>query len=86
MHEDFNDVQVDLRHPVLSGLVREQHILDAEQRDEDERRPHGPHVEAGLGLVRHLQLGDEDPDDVEQEEEVHLESQWPQMVLVKQIY
>lgn len=55
-------------------LVGQQDKLDAEQRDEDEDGPHSPHVQAGLGLVRHPQLGDEDPDDVQQEEEVHLES------------
>ncbi|TNN49327.1 hypothetical protein EYF80_040502 [Liparis tanakae] len=64
---------VDLKDPVVLGLVGEQHKLDAQQGDEDEGGPHGPHVEAGLGLVRHPQLGDEDADDVQQEEEIHLE-------------
>ena len=72
MHEDFHDVEVNLGDPLLLGLVGEQDKLDAEQWDEDEGGPHGPHVEAGLGLVRHPQLGDENPDDVQQEEEVHL--------------
>lgn len=70
MHEDLHDVQVDLGDPVILRLVGQQDELDAEQRDEDERGPHGPHVEVGLGLVRHPQLGDEDADDVEQEEKV----------------
>lgn len=73
VHEDLHDVQVDLRHPVVLRLVGEQDELDAQQRDEDEGGSHGPHVEAGLGVVRHPQFGDEDPDDVEQEEEIHLE-------------
>lgn len=73
MHEDVHDVQINLREPVILGFVREQDVLDAKQRDEDEGRPHRPHVEAGLGLVRHSQLGDENPNDVQQEEEVHLE-------------
>lgn len=72
MHEDFHDVQVDLRDPVILRLVGEQDKLDAEQRDEDEGGPHSPHVEAGLGLVRHPQLGDENPNDVQQEEKIHL--------------
>jgi len=74
MHEDIHDVQIDLRDPVIVGFVREKDILDAEQRDEDEGGPHGPHVETGLGLVRHSQLGDENPHDVQQEEKVHLGS------------
>lgn len=74
VHEDFHDVQVDLKDPVILGLVGEQDKLDAEQRNEDEGGSHGPHVQAGLGLVRHPQLGDENPDDVQQEEEIHLES------------
>lgn len=73
MHEDLHDVQVDLQHPWVLGLVGQQHELDAQQGDEDERGPDGPHVQAGLGLVRHPQLGDQDPHDVEQEEQVHLE-------------
>lgn len=75
MHEDLHDVYVDLGGPVFLGLVGEQDELDAEQRDEDEGGPHRPHVQAGLGLVRHPQLGDENAHDVQQEEEVHLESQ-----------
>lgn len=74
VHEDLHDVGVDLVAPVVVGLVGQQDVLDAEQRDEDERGPHRPHVQAGLGLVRHPQLGDEHLHDVEQEEEVHLES------------
>ncbi|KAG7236196.1 hypothetical protein INR49_001314, partial [Caranx melampygus] len=58
--------EVDLGCPVLVGLVGDQDELDA-QGDEDEGGSHGPHVEAGLGLVRHPQLGDENPNDVEQE-------------------
>lgn len=73
MHEDVHDVQVYLREPVILGFVRKQDILDAKQRDEDEGRSHCPHVEAGLGLVCHSQLGDENSNNVQQEEEVHLE-------------
>lgn len=80
MHEDVHDVQVDLIDPVITGLVGEQDILDAEQRDEDEGGPHGPHVEAGLGLVRDPQLGDENPDDVQQEEKIHLETKTKMLI------
>lgn len=68
VHEDFHDVHVDLKDPVILGLVGEQDKLDAKQRDEDEGGSHSPHVEAGLGLVRHPQLRDENPNDVQQEE------------------
>lgn len=73
MHEDVHDVQIDLREPVILRFVGEQDVLDAEQRDKDEGRPHRPHVQAGLCVVCHSQLGDEDPNDVQQEEKVHLE-------------
>lgn len=56
------------------GLVGEQDILDTEERDEDEGGPYSSHVEAGLCLVRHSQLGNENPDNVQQEKKVHLES------------
>lgn len=74
VHEDVHDVQEDLGGPVLLRLVGQQDKLDAQKRDEDEGGSHSPHVQAGLGLVRHPQLSDEDPNDVQQEEEVHLEA------------
>lgn len=64
VHEDVHDVQIDLRDPVVMRLVREQHELDAEERDEDEGGSDRPHVEAGFGLVGHSQLGDKDSNDV----------------------
>lgn len=64
MHEDVHDVQIDLQHPVFMGLVGEQDKLDTEQGDEDEGGSHSSHIEAGLRLVRHSQLGDENSDDV----------------------
>ena len=78
MHEDLHDVHVDLGGPVLLGLVGEQDELDAQQGDEDERGPHRPHVQAGLGLVGHPQLGDQNPHDVQEEEQVHLERPGPE--------
>ena len=73
MHEDVHDVVVDLGGDPSRGLVGQQDELDAQEGDEDQGGPHRLHVQAGLCLVGHLQLGDEHPHDVEQEEEVHLE-------------
>lgn len=72
VHEDVHDVVVHLLHGPALGAPWEQHELDAQQRHEDERGPHGLHVEVGLRLVRDLQLRDEHTHDVQQEEEVHL--------------
>lgn len=72
MHQDVHDVVIDLR--VASRFIWEQDKLDTEKRDENEGGSHSPHVEAGFGLVCHSQLGDENPNDVQQEEKVHLES------------
>lgn len=74
MHQDVHDVVIDLG--VAVGFIREQDKLDAEERDENESGSHSPHVEAGLGLVRHSQLGDENPNDVQQEKQVNLEAKW----------
>lgn len=74
VYEDLHDVLVDLGH-VLLGFVWKQDKLDTEQWDEDERGPHGPHVQTWLRLMRHPQLSDEDTDDVEQEEKIHLQGQ-----------
>lgn len=46
--------------------------LGSQQRGEDDRGSHCLHVGVGLGEVGLFQLGDEDPYDVEQEEDVHL--------------
>lgn len=73
MHEDVHNVHVYLKEPVILGFVRKQDILDTKQRDKDEGPPHRPHVEAGLSLMCHPQLGDEDSNNIQQEEEVHLE-------------
>lgn len=47
-------------------------ILDAQQRDEDECGAHRLHVGSGFSAVGLLQLRDQDTDDVQEEEEVHL--------------
>lgn len=47
-------------------------VLDTQQRDEDEGGSHRFHVGRGFGAVGLLQLRDEDADDVQEEEEVHL--------------
>lgn len=46
--------------------------LDAQQRDEDEGGSHCLHVGRGLSTVGLLQLCDQDTDDVQEEDEVHL--------------
>lgn len=64
---------------VIDGAVaaflwspRQQDELGSQQRDEDECGSHCLHVDVGLSTVSLFQLGDEDPDDVEEKEEVHL--------------
>lgn len=50
--------------------------LDTQQGDEDQGGSHRLHVGRGLGAVGLLQLGDQDADDVQEEEEVHLLCGW----------
>lgn len=50
----------------------QQDELGSQQRDEDERGSHCLHVGVGFSTVGLFQLGDEDPHDVEEKEEVHL--------------
>lgn len=64
VHKDVHDVQIDLCDPVIVGLVGQQDVLDTKQRDEDEGGSHSSHVQTGLRLVRHSELGDENPNDV----------------------
>lgn len=72
MHQDLHHVHVALKDALVVGFVRQQHELDPQQRDEDEGCSDRPHVQAGLSLVGHPQLGDQDPHDVEQKEQVDL--------------
>lgn len=58
MDENGHDVAVDLVGTVALGFVGQQDDLDAQQGHEDQRTSHRLHVEAGLGLVGHFQLGD----------------------------
>lgn len=44
---------------------RDEDILYSQQRDEDERGSHCFHVRCGLSAVRLLQLGDQNPNDVQ---------------------
>lgn len=46
--------------------------LDSQQRDQDEGGSHRLHVGCALGAVGVFQLGDQDPDDIQEKEEVHL--------------
>lgn len=72
MHQYVHDVVVDFRGDPSFRLIGKQDKLDPQERNQDQGGSDRLHVEAGLGLVRHLQLGDEDPDDVQQEEQVDL--------------
>lgn len=69
----MHDVVVDLRGNPSLWFVGQQDVLDAQERYKNQGGAHGLHVEAGLSLVGHLQLGDQDTHNVQQEEQVHLE-------------
>lgn len=47
--------------------------LDSQQWDKDERSSHCLQVGCGLRAVGLFQLGDEDPEDVQEKEKVHLD-------------
>lgn len=72
MHQDLHDVHVALQDTRVVGLVWQQDKLNPQQRDEDQGGSDGPHVQTGLGLVGHPQFGDQNPNDVEQKEEIYL--------------
>lgn len=72
VHQDLHDVHVALEDAGVAGFVRQQDKLNPQQRDEDEGGSDRPHVQAGLGLVGHPQFGDQNPNDVEQKEEIYL--------------
>lgn len=50
--------------------------LNSQQRYEDEGGSHCFHVGGGLSAVGFLQLGDQNPDNVQEKEEVHLGRVW----------
>lgn len=72
MHQDVHHVHVALKDALVVGFVRQQHKLDPQQRDEDEGGSDGTHVQTGLRLVGHPQLGDQNPDNIQQKEKVDL--------------
>lgn len=72
MHEDVHDVLVDFAGQPVLGSPGEDDKLDPQQRHQYERGPHRLHVHVGLGPVGVAQFGHQHPDDVQQEEEVHL--------------
>lgn len=72
VHQDLHDIHVALEDAGVVGFVRQQDKLDPQQRNEDEGGSDGPHVQTGLGLVGHPQFGDQNPNDVEQKEEIYL--------------
>lgn len=69
IYKEFIDGTVDasLWHPGV------QNVLDSQQRDEDEGGSDRLHVGCGLSAVGLLQLGDQNSDDVEEEQKVHLD-------------
>lgn len=75
VHQYVHNVVVYFRGDASFGFVGQQDELDPQQRNQDERGSDRLHVQTGLGLVRHLQLGDQNPDDVQQKEQVHLQDQ-----------
>ena len=72
MHQYVHDVVVYFRGDASLRLVGKQDVLDSQKGHQDEGGSHGFHVEAGLRLVGHLQLGDEHSHDVEEEEQIDL--------------
>lgn len=72
VHEDVHHVVVHLLGDPALGSPGEQHKLDAKQWHQNQGGSHCFHVQVGLCLVGVFQLGDENTDDVQQEEKVHL--------------
>lgn len=75
----YLEVAKNVRNKVIDGAVAaflwspgKQDELGSQQRDKDECGSHCLHVGVGLSTVGLFQLGDEDPYDVEEKEEVHL--------------
>lgn len=75
MAKDVDEEIVDGPADASLGPPREQNELDPQQRDQDEGGPHRLHVGRGLSTVCLLQLGDQHPHNVQEEEKVHLDGQ-----------
>lgn len=73
VHEYVHDVLVDLPGQPVFWPPGDDDKLYSEQRHQDQRGPHRLHVHVGLGAVRVPQLGHQHSDDVQQEEEIHLQ-------------
>lgn len=72
--EPYLEVGEDVYEEIIDGPADaslrppgEKDELDSQQRDEDEGGSHRLHVGRGLSAVGLLQLGDENPDDVQEE-------------------
>lgn len=72
MHQYVHDVVVYFRGDTPPRFVGQQHVLNPQQRHQDEGGSHCLHVETGLGLMSHLQLGDQHSHNVEQKKQVDL--------------
>lgn len=77
-HQESLKVAEDIYKEVIDGPADaplrppgEKDELDSQQRDEDEGGSHRLHVGCGLSAVGVFQLGDQDPDDVQEEKEIH---------------
>lgn len=68
----YKEVIDGMADPVSLWQMEEEYVLGSQQRDEDEGGPHCLHVGCGLSTVGDLQLGDQDPDDVNEKKEVYL--------------
>lgn len=73
VHEDVHDVLVHLASDAVLGPPGEDDELNSKQRHQDEGGSHRLHVHVGFGTVCVPQLGHQHPDDVQEEEEVHLQ-------------
>lgn len=71
--QDLHHVRVVLKDVGVLRFVGQQDKLDPQKRNKDEGGSDSPHVQTGLSLVGHPQFGDQNPNDVEQKEEIYLD-------------
>lgn len=70
--EDVHEELIDGADDASLRPTGDKDVVDSQQGDEDEGGSHCLHVGRGLGAVGLLQLSDQDADNVQEEEEVHL--------------
>lgn len=64
MYQDLHNIIVDFRCHMTMGLIWPQHKLDPQERHQYQCGPYSLHVQASLRLMGHLQLGDQNTDDI----------------------